>query len=68
MRNPAACGTPSTAYASSISYASQGAVRGQTLGHGVAESTQFNPRLQPTTIQAGSLQTQHGARGGVISK
>ncbi len=46
-----------TDYASAIAYAPHGAVSSLTLGNGLVETTGFNNRLQPTSIQAGSLMT-----------
>ena len=48
---------PVTNYASSFGYAPHGAVKQLTLGNGLLESSQFNSRLQPTQLQAGSLLT-----------
>jgi len=44
-------------YASNIGYAPHGALAGMTLGNGVAETWAYNPRLQATQMQAGSLLT-----------
>jgi YD repeat-containing protein len=42
-------------YASSIEYAAHGAIGSLARGDSVPETTTFNSRLQPVTIQAGSL-------------
>jgi hypothetical protein len=34
-----------------ISYAAHGAIQQMTLGNGLVEKTQFNSRLQPTSIE-----------------
>jgi RHS repeat-associated protein len=47
-----------------ILYAAQGAIQSMTLGNGLAETWQFNGRLQPTQIQAGSLLTLTYAYAG----
>jgi len=49
-------GSPTT-YASSLSYAAQGAISSVMMGNGMTESTTFNTRFQPTQISAGSLLT-----------
>jgi RHS repeat-associated protein len=53
-------------YATGMSYTPHGAVSGLTLGNGLAESTLFNSRLQPTQIKvpAGNLLTLQFAYGG----
>jgi len=54
-------GSSTTNYAGSssvpITYSTHGAITSMTLGNGLVETTQFNTRLQPTQIQAGSLMT-----------
>jgi hypothetical protein len=46
----------STAYASSVQYASHGAVKSLTLGNGLVETTNWNMvRLQPASIGLGGL-------------
>lgn len=47
-----------TAYASSITYTPHGAIKQMSLGGalGIVQNTDFNPRLQPTSITAA-----HGA-------
>jgi RHS repeat-associated protein len=50
-------------YATSFAYAPHGAASQMTLGNGIVETTQFNSRLQPTQIQAGSLLTLGFAYG-----
>jgi hypothetical protein len=50
-------GTAQANYASSISYAPQGAIAAMTLGNGLLDTHAYNARLQPTLIQAGSLLT-----------
>jgi len=47
-------GTPSN-YASAIGYWPQGAIQTMTQGNGLVTTTQYNSRLQPVSIQAGSL-------------
>jgi RHS repeat-associated protein len=62
--------TPSTAYASSITYAPQGAVSGLTLGNGLVETRTFTTRLQLLAISAGSLlnlQYSYAANGNLQS-
>ena len=49
--------TAPTNYATGFTYAPHGALSQLTLGNGLLESTNFNNRLQPTQIQAGSLLT-----------
>ncbi len=48
-------GSAPTNYASSISYWPQGAIHTMTQGNGLLTTTQYNSRLQPVSIQAGSL-------------
>jgi hypothetical protein len=55
--------TAGTAYTSGVGYAANNAVNSLTLGNGVAESTTFNTRFQPTQIAAGSLMTLPSATG-----
>jgi len=43
-------------YAEHFSYTAAGAVSSMQLGNGKWESTQFNPRLQPTQIALGTVQ------------
>jgi RHS repeat-associated protein len=50
-------GSGNKTYASSFSYWPHGAVSSMTLGNNLIESTQFNSRLQPTSIGLGSLAT-----------
>ncbi len=46
-----------TDYLQAASYAPHGAPSSMTLGNGLVETTNYNVRLQPTAIQAGSLLT-----------
>jgi RHS repeat-associated protein len=50
-------GTGNKTYTSLINYAPQGAVSSMTMGNNLVESTAFNNRLQPTSIDLGSLAT-----------
>lgn len=47
----------SKSYATSIQYASHGAMKSLTLGNGLVETWTYNSRLQPTKIEAGGLLT-----------
>ncbi len=48
-------GSGSKTYASSFFYWPHGAVNSMTLGNSLVETTVFGPRLQPTSIAAGTL-------------
>jgi len=50
-------GSTNTTYASSIGYAPHHAISSLPLGDGLTETWNYNPRLQPASIQAGSLLT-----------
>jgi RHS repeat-associated protein len=49
--------TPYTSGVNLIGYAPHGAIASVSLGSGVTETTSFNAKLQPITIQAGNLLT-----------
>lgn len=44
-------------YVTSVTYASHGAPKAIAFGNGITETTDYNPRLQPTSIAVGSLMT-----------
>jgi YD repeat-containing protein len=50
-------GGTQTTYVSSASYATHGALSQIAMGNGITETTSFNARLQPVSIQAGNLLT-----------
>lgn len=47
--------TPTSTYVNNVVYAPDDAVSTLPMGNGTTETTTFNTRFQPTTIQAGSL-------------
>ena len=49
--------TTAGGYATNISYEAQGGISSMILGNGITETRSYNNRLQPLTIQAGSLLT-----------
>ena len=61
---PISASAPAGAYVSTAAYAPHGGVVSLMLGNGIVETTGYNNRLQPTSIDAGSLMTLGFGYGG----